>query len=321
MNAVHGSVIALVVALAVPIVHAQDKYPGKPIRMIVPFAPGGGGDTLARLVAPPVSESFGRPVVVDNRLGGAGTIGTVQAARSDADGYTLIVVTASYGANAALYDLPYDPIDGIQPIALLGTTCLVVTVNPALSIKTIPELIAYAKAAPGKLNFGSGGTGDLAHLGSELFKLQTGIVYTHVPYKGSGPVMTALLGGEVDMSFSSLVPSMPHLKAGRLRAIGVTTPKRWPVLPDVPAVNETVAGYDVTHWYGLWGPKGLPQEIVMRWNLEVAKVLRTDAVKKWLDREGVEAAGGPPEEFYERIRNDVQKWKKLATEARISVHN
>ncbi len=297
------------------------SYPSKPIRMIVPFAPGGGGDTLARLIGPPVSESFGRPVVVDNRLGGAGTIGSAQAARSEPDGYTLIVVTASYGANAALYDLPYDPVNGIQPISLLGTTCLVVTIHPALPIKTIPELIAYAKAAPGKLNFGSGGTGDLAHLGSELFKLQTGTVYTHVPYKGSGPVMTALLSGEVDMSFSSLVPSMPHVRAGRLRAVGVTTPKRWPVLPDVPAIGETVAGYDVTHWYGLWGPKGLPQDIVTRWNREVARVLQTDAVRKWFDREGVEPAGGPPAEFYERIRNDVQKWKKLVAEAKISVHN
>jgi tripartite-type tricarboxylate transporter receptor subunit TctC len=191
--------------------------------------------------------------------------------------------------------------------------------HPSVPIKTIKELIALARANPNKLNFGSAGTGGLGHLAGELFKLQTGVTFTHIPYKGSGPVMNALLSGEVDSSFSSLVPSMPHVKAGRLHAIAVTTPKRSPTIPDVPTVGETVPGYDVTHWYGMWGPKGIPREIVTRWNQEVAKVLNTDAMKKWLAQEGLVLAGGPPEEYLNRIRSDVEKWKKVVKVAKIVI--
>lgn len=296
-------------------------YPSKPIRLISPFAPGGGTDILGRLLGPHISETFGQPVVVENRPGGGGTVGAGIVVRSEPDGYTLIVVSGSYGANAALYNLPYDSVTDIQPIILIGTTGLLTSMHPSVPIRTVKEIIAYARAHPGKLNFGSAGTGGLGHLAGELFKLYTKVQFTHVPYKGSGPVMTALLSGEVDSSFSSLVPSIPHVKAGRLRAIAITTPKRSPALPEVPTVGETVAGYDVTHWYGIWGPKGLPREIVARWNQEVGRVLRTDAMRKWLAQEGLEAAGGPPEEFLDRIRSDVEKWKKVVKEAKIAVSN
>src|SRR5450759_4635909 len=308
-NLVLCTAIAIALSLPVTGVHAQSKYPNKPIRLLTPFAAGGGSDTLARLIAPHVYENFGQPVIVDNRPGGGGTLGAGITVRSDPDGYTLIVVSGSYGSNGALYNLPYDSVTGITPIILIGTTCLVVTMHPSVPIKTIKELIAYARANPGKLNFGSAGTGGLGHLAGELFKMETGVVFTHVPYKGTGPVMNALLSAEVDSSFSSLVPAMPHVKAGRLRAIGLTTPKRSRALPDVPTIGETVPGFEVVHWYGLWGPKGLPKDIVTRWNLEVAKVLKTDAVNKWLEQEGLEPAGGPPEEFRDRIRSDVEKWK------------
>ena len=294
-------------------------YPSRPIRLLSPFAPGGGTDILARLLGPQVSEALGQPVVVENRPGGGGTVGAAITVRADPDGYTLIVVSGSYGANAALHNLPYDSVTDIQPIILIGTTGLLVSMHPSVPIKTIKELVAYARANPGKLNFGSAGSGGLGHLAGELFKLHTNVRFTHVPYKGSGPVMTALLSGEVDSSFSSLVPSIPHVKAGRLRAIALTTPKRSRALPEVPTIGETVAGYDVTHWYGIWGPKGLPREIVTRWNQEVARVLRTDAMQKWLVQEGLEPAGGPPEEFLERIRSDVEKWKKVVKEAKIVV--
>jgi len=317
---VRFAAIAFVLSFTAATANSQEKYPTKPIRLLVPFAPGGGADILARLIGPPVSESLGRAVVVDNRLGGGGTVGTGMAVRSDPDGYTLILVTASYGANAALYDLPYDSVTDITPIILIGTTCLVATTHPAVPVKSIKELIAYAKANPGKLNFGSGGTGDLAHLAEELFKLQTGVGFTHIPYKGSGPVMNALLSGEVDLSFSSLVASMPHVKTGRLRAIGVTTPKRSRALPEVATIGETVPGFEVVHWYGIWGPKGLPRDIVMRWNHEVAKVLQTDAMKKWLEREGLEPAGGPPEQYRDRIKSDVEKWKRVVKEAQIVIN-
>ena len=292
-------------------------YPSRPIRVITPFAPGGGTDILARLIGPQVSESFGQSIVVDNRPGGGGTIGAAMVVNAAPDGYTLILVSGSYGANAALHKLPYDSVTDIAPIILIGTTGLVVTLHPSLPIKTMKELIASIRANPAKYNFGSAGTGGLGHLAGELFKLDAKVDFTHVPYKGSGPVMTALLSGEVQSSFSSLVPSIPHVRAGRLRAIGVTTPKRSRALPDVPTVGETVPGYEVVHWYGMWGPKGLPKDIVTRWNREVARVLRAEAMQKWLEQEGMEAAGGPPEEFLDRIRRDVDKWKKVVKEAKI----
>jgi len=299
--------------------HAQQKYPTKPIRLLTPFAPGGGSDILARALSPSVSEAFGQTVVVDNRPGGGGTLGAGITVRADPDGYTLILVSGSYGANAALHDLPYDSVNDITPIILIGTTGLLVSVHPTLPIKTVKDIIAYSKASPGKLNFGSAGVGGLGHLSQELFRLYTKVNITHVPYKGSGPVMTALLSGEVHSCFSSMVPSIPHVKAGRLRAIAVTTPKRSRALPEVPTIGETVPGYDVTHWYGIWGPKNLPRDIVMRWNQEVAKTLRTEAMQKSLASDGLEPAGGPPEEYYNRIKSDVEKWKKVVKEAKIVI--
>jgi tripartite-type tricarboxylate transporter receptor subunit TctC len=320
---IRGNVAACAAAIALvfatPGTAAQQGYPNKPIRVIVPFAPGGGTDTLVRLLGPQVSETLGQTIIADNRPGGGGSVGAGIAVRAEPDGYTLILVSGSYGANAALHDLPYDSVTDITPILLIGETGLVVTMFPGSPIKSIKDLIAYAKANPGKLHFGSAGVGGLGHLAQELFRLHTGVDITHVPYKGTGPVMTALLSGEVQSSFSSLVPSMPHIKAGRLRPIGVTPPRRSPALPDVPTIGETVPGYEVVHWYGLWGPKGLPRDMVMRLNREFAKVLSTDAMKKWFANEGMEPAGGPPEQFRNRIKGDVEKWKKLVREANITV--
>jgi tripartite-type tricarboxylate transporter receptor subunit TctC len=184
----------------------------------------------------------------------------------------------------------------------------------------VREFIDYAKANPRKLNIASAGIGGLDHLAGELFKLQTGATYTVIPYKGSGPAMTALLSGEVSGSMTTLVTSIPHSRAGRLRAIGVTTAKRSRALPDVPTIGETVPGFEVVHWYGLWGPKGLPVDIVARWNREVAKVLHSSATQKWLEDQGLEPAGGPPEEFVNRLRGDVDKWKKVVKEAHITLN-
>ena len=315
----HCFVLACVLSCAAAGAHGQDKYPGKPIRLLTPFAPGGGSDILARLLAPQVTEALGQAVVVENRPGGGGTLGAGLAVRAEPDGYTLILVSGSYGANAALHDLPYDSVTDISPVILIGTTSLLVSLHPSVPIRTIPQLIAFAKAHPNKLNFGSAGVGGLGHLAQELFMLEAKVKFTHVPFKGTGPVMTALLSGEVDSSFSSLVPSIPHVKAGRLRAIAVTTPKRSRALPDVPTIGESVPGYDVTHWYGIWGPKNLPREIVLRWNQVAAKVIHTDAVQKWLLKEGLEPAGGPPEEFRDRIKGDVEKWKKVVKEAHIVI--
>ena len=223
---VHSVAIALALSITAAAVPAQEKYPAKPIRLLTPFAAGGGSDTLARLIAPSVSGSFGQQVIVENRPGAGGTVGAGIVVRADPDGYTLILVSGSYGANGALYNLPYDSVTGITPIILVGTTSLVMTMHPSVPIKTVKEVIAYAKANPGKLNYGAAGIGTLDNLAIELFKLQTGVGLTVVPYKGSAPVMIALLSGEVDTSLSSLVPTIPHVKAGRLRAVAVTTPKR-----------------------------------------------------------------------------------------------
>lgn len=306
-------------SLATVGVHAQSKWPDRPIRLLTAFAPGGGSDILARALGQPVSEAIGQTIVVDNRPGGGGTLGAGIAIRAAPDGYTFILVSGSYGANAALHNLPYDSVNDITPIILVGETGLIATMNPKSPIKSVSDLITFARANPGKLHFGSAGVGGLGHLSQELFQLMTKVKITHVPYKGSGPVMNALLAGEVQSSFSSLVASIPHIKAGRLYPIGITTPQRNPAVPDVPSIGETVPGYAVTHWYGIWGPKNIPREIVARMNREFAKVIHSDGVKKWLAAEGMIPSGGPPEQFRDRIRSDVSQWKKLVKEANIVV--
>ena len=311
---------ALALALAAAGVQAQGSWPERSLRMLTPFAPGGGSDILARALGPLVSQSIGQSIVVDNRPGGGGTLGAGMAVNAAPDGYTFILVSGSYGANAALHDLPYDSVTAIAPIILIGETGLIATMNPKKTpIKSVRDLIAFANANPGKLNFGSAGVGGLGHLSQELFQLMTHVKITHVPYKGSGPVMNALLAGEVESSFSSLVPSIPHIKAGRLYPIGITTPQRNPAVPEVPSIGETVPGYSVTHWYGIWGPKGIPNDIVVRMNKEFAKVIHSDVIKKWLAAEGMIAAGGPPEQFRDRIKSDVEKWKKLVKQANIVI--
>ena len=229
------------------------------------------------------------------------------------------MVSGSYGPMAALHKLPYDPVGDIQPIIMIGETGLVVATHPAVPIKSVKELIAYAKANPGKLNYGSGGSGSTPHLAAELFKLEAKVDLTHVPYKGSGPVVNALMRAEIEITFGSMVAIIPQVKSGRLHAIAVTTGQRSSALPDVPTVGETVAGYEVVHWYGVWGPKGLPKDIVKRWNEEVTKVLQTDQMKKRLAQEGLAPAGGPPERFLDVIRRDVEKWKRVVKEAKITV--
>jgi len=294
-------------------------YPSKPIRLIVPFPPGGGTDIVARIIAQPVSERLGQTVVVDNRGGGSATVGTETAVRANPDGYTLVMVSGSYGATAALYKLPYDPVNGIQPIILVGELGLVVATHPAVPVKSVKELIAYAKGNPGKLNYGSTGTASLAHLSGELFKLEAKVDLTHVPYKGMGPALNDLIGGQIQLTFGSVVSTIPHLKSGRLRAIAVTTAKRSAALPDVAAVGETVPGYAAVNSYGILGPKGLSKNIVLRWNNEVARALQADEIKSRMAGQGLELAGGPPEQFLNLIRRDVETWKRVVKAAKITV--
>jgi tripartite-type tricarboxylate transporter receptor subunit TctC len=308
---------AVIVSSTLPANGWAQQYPTKPMRMISAFAPGGGTDILARAIATPVSESFGQAVVVDNRPGAGGTTGSELVARAAPDGYTIIMVASTYAATAAYSPPSYDPIHGIQPIILLGTTGLVMTVHPSIPAKSVKELIDYAKANPKKLNYASVGAGSVPHFAQELFKLETGINIVHVPYKGAGPALIALVGAEVQLTTISMVAILQHIKAGRLRALAITTPKRASLLPDLPTISETVPGFEVVHWYGIWGPKGMPKPIVTRWNQEVARVLRTDELKNRARAEGLESAAGPPEEFGELIRRDVEKWRKVVKAARI----
>jgi tripartite-type tricarboxylate transporter receptor subunit TctC len=316
MKAALLTAIAVLVSAAAPNAFAQN-YPTKPIRLIAPFAPGGGTDILSRVIAIPVSKSLGQPVVVDNRPGAGGALGAELTARAEPDGYTLVTVSSSYTATAAYHKVTYDPVNGIQPIILIGTTGLVMFVHPSVPAKSVKELIDYAKANPGKVNYATVGTGSVTHLAHEQFRLMTGINIVHIPYKGGGPALTAVVSGEAQLSAISIVPTLPHLRAGRLRAIGITSPKRSSVLPDVPTISETVPGFEVVHWYGIWGPKGLPGGIVALWNKEVAKVLLTDEMKRQLQGEGLEPGGGPPQELFKIIRRDVEKWRRVIKEAKI----
>lgn len=312
---------AAAAACALPLQAAAqaDRYPNKPIRMLVPFAPGGGTDIMARLVAANMSVTLGQQVIVDNRAGGGGTIGAETAVRAAPDGYTVIMVSGSYGTNAALYKLPYDPVKDIQPIVMIGDSGFVLALHPSVPAKTVPELIAHAKANPGKLNYASTGTGGITHLTSELFDLMAGTKMTHIPYKGTGPALSDLLGGQVQLIFGAMPATIPHARSGKLRGIGVTTAKRAGPLPDVPAIGEFVKGYESALWYGLWGPKGLPKPIIARWNEGVAQSLKTPEMQKRLAGDGVEPAGGPPEQFLNAIARDVEKWKKVVKAANIKV--
>jgi tripartite-type tricarboxylate transporter receptor subunit TctC len=295
------------------------SYPTKPIRLVVPFAPGGGTDIVARVIAQKATESLGQSVIVDNRPGGGGTVGAETAVRANPDGYTLGLVSTSYSTNPSLYKLPYDAVKDMQPIILIGQTGYVVAVNPAVPIKTIKDLIAYNKANPGKLNYASTGTGGATHLVTELFDLMAGTKMTHIPYKGTGPALNDLIGGQIQLLFGSMPSTIPQVKGGRLRAIAVTTLKRIGALPDVPVVAETLAGYEAVTRYGILGPKGLPKNVVTVWNSEVARILKTDDMKTRMSAEAIEPAGGPPEEFLNAIRSDVAKWAKVVKAANITL--
>ena len=294
-----------------------DNYPTKPIRLIVPFAPGGGTDIVARALAQKLTESLDQSVVVDNRPGAAGTIGTETTVRATPDGYTLIMVSASYSTNAALFKLPYDPIDDITPISLIGESAFMVALHPSVPAKTIKELIALSKAKPNSLNYASTGTGGITHLSTELFDMMAGTRMTHVPYKGTGAALSDLLGGQVQLIFGSMPSMVPQNKTGRLRGIAVTTAKRNNAVPDIPTIAETVPGYEAILWYACWGPKNLPKEIVTRWNTDIAKAINTPDMKERMAGEGLDPAGGPPEQLRDVLRRDVPKWIKVVKEANV----
>ena len=298
----------------------KSAYPDKAIRFIVPFAPGGGTDIIARVMAQKLSEAFGQSVVVDNRGGAGGTIGAEIAAKATPDGYTMIMVSGSYAVNAGLYKLPYDPLDGIDTVSLVGTSPFVVALHPSVPVKDVRELIALAKAKPGSINYASTGTGGITHMATELFRLMANVNIVHIPYKGTGPALNDLIGGQVHMIFGSILATLPHVKSGKLKGIAVTGLKRSDAAPELPTVNESgLPGYEVTLWYGVWGPKGLPKEVSSRWHAELAKILKSADMRRRLATEGLEAVGSTPEEFRAHLKREVAKWAKVIKDANVKI--
>jgi len=292
--------------------HAQKStYPTRPIRLIVPFAPGGGTDIMARMLALKLGETWGNSIVIDNRPGGGGVVGSETTVRAAPDGYTLIFDAASYTTRAAMYALSFDPVRDITPVALAFNSGYMVALHPSVPVRTVKELIAYAAQSPGKLNYGSSGVGGFNHLGTELFLMMTGVRMNHVPYKGSGPAMNELLGGQIQLMWGSLTASAPHMKANRLRGIAVTTMKRWREMPNLPAVSETVAGYESAVWYGVWGPRALPRDIVALWSREINRSVQLPEMKDRLAAEGIDPVESTPEDFRRVIEADLVKWGKV----------
>jgi tripartite-type tricarboxylate transporter receptor subunit TctC len=287
--------------------------------MIVPFPAGGQTDLVARIVTQRLGDAFKETVVVDNRPGGGGTIGADIALKANPDGYTLVMISASYTTNAALYKLPFHPLDDVTPISTLGNTGFVVTVNLASPARNTKELIAHARANPGKLNYASGGTGSSTHLATELFNQMAGVNTTHVPYKGTGQGLTDLLAGNIQLVFAGFNQMLPHIKANRVRAIAVSTDKRAGGMPDIPTVAETLPGYEAVQFFAVLAPKGLPKNLVARWNKEVNGVLRLPDVQERLTADGVDPAGGTPEQLRTVLQRDIAKWQKVVKSAGIKV--
>jgi tripartite-type tricarboxylate transporter receptor subunit TctC len=307
--------VFVALALAAATGAQAQAFPSKPVRLVVPFPPGGAVDFFARVVQVPLAENLGVPVVIENKAGASGMIGAEFVARAPADGYTLLIGNiASLAINVGVYPkMTYDPVKDFTPIVRTVDVNYVLVVHPALPAKTLPELIAYAKANPGKVAYGSAGSGSLPHLSTELLKAQTGIDAVHVPYKGGGPMVTDLLGGSVQVVIGDQANLMPHVATGKLRALAVAGPQRSPNAPELPTMAESgLPGFDATAWQGVVGPAGMPPDVVRRLNDAFNKVMAIPEVRAKLIAGGVDPVGGTPEAFGNFIRAEIAKWAKIA---------
>ena len=313
----------LLAAICLPVFpHAvAQEYPTKPIRMVIPWPPGGVTDVIARGLAAGLSESMGHQVVLDNRPGAAGTLGVGITAKSLPDGYTLMMTDVpSHAISASLYkSLPYDPLKDIEPIALPSRSPLVLVINPKLGIKTIPQLIEYAKARPGELSFASSGPGSITHLTAERFKRDTGVNMLHVPYKGGVPATAALVGGEAGIYFSCISAAIPYIKGGRLGFLGITSPKRSPLYPDVPAVAEVIPGFEMGCNTGFFAPGGTPRAIVQRLHAEAMKVVEQPRMKELLVSNSAEAAPFTQAQFKAYVTKEIRDWGEVVRAAGLKV--
>ena len=303
-----------IAALAATGAHAATpNYPSKPVRFIVPQPAGGTSDILARLLAQKLSDSLGQQVVVDNRAGASGTIGTDLAAKAPADGYTIVFLYTTHTTTPSLYaKLPYDPINDFAPVSLVTFAPLLLVVHPTVQATSVKDLIALAKAKPGSLNFCSAGNGSGSHLAGELFKVMTGTSLTHVPYRGSPPAITDLLGGQVQLMFAGIVPIDPHVKSGRVRGIAVSSAKRSSAVPQFPTFQEAgLPGFEVVGWYGVLAPAKTPQPILDRLTAELRKIQQTPEFRDRLKAEGAEPVDATPKEFGEFLKRDIARWKPV----------
>ena len=302
-----------------PAASAAQNYPSRPIRFIVPFPPGGGNDIVGRIVAQKLSESLGVSVVVDNRGGAGGTIGTDVTAKASPDGHTMLINNVSLAVNATLIEkLPYDTLRDLAPVSLLGRQPNVLVVHPSVAASSVSELLALARAKPGQITYGSGGVGTASHLATELLKLMTKTDMVHVPYKGLGPALTDLVGGRLQLIISTLASALPQVKSGKLKPLAVTTAQRSSFFPELPTMNEAgVSGYEFSTWYGLLVPARTPAPVVGKLNVETVKALNSPALKQQFAGQGLEPGGSTPSEFGAYLKSETAKWAKVIRAANI----
>lgn len=317
----HACALALVCAFAAGAAAAQSadatRFPSKPIRMIVPFPPSGSNDILARFIAQKMSERLPQQTLVDNRPGADGIIGTELAARSPADGHTLLIVSISYTMNPAIHKLPYDPVKSFAPIAQIASGPNVICSHPSFAAHNIKELIALARKKPGELRYATSGIGGVNHFHGELFNQMAKVKLAHIPYKGGGPSMIDVMTGQVEVVFGTLIQALPHIRSGKLKPLGVGSAQRSQILPQVPTIAETVPGYDGSIWWGVLAPAGVPAPIVNKLNAEINAILREPEMAKRLSNEAAAPVTGTPEAFGKLVVNDIAKWGRVAKEANI----
>lgn len=321
LRLVGNTLASLVLVLSAVVATAQDKYPNKSIRVIVPVAPGGGTDFIARLIGQKLGEAWGQPVIVDNRPGGAGNLGVEIAAKAVPDGYTLVIPITSFPINPSLYSkLPFDAVRDFAPITLVASAPLLLVVNPGAQANSVKELIALAKARPGQLNYANSGAGTTAHLAGELFKRMAGVDIVSIAYKGGGPAVIDLIAGNVQIYFSTVPAALPQVKAGRLRALAVTSSKRLNDIPGIPTVSESgLPGFEVVAWFGMFAPGKTPQPIVKKLNGEVVGILGMPDVREKMSGQGLIPGGNTSEELGVFLKAEIAKWSKLIKEANIRI--
>jgi len=298
--------------------NSGQAYPARPIRMIVPFPPGGSNDIVARVVGQQMTERLGKPVVIDNRGGAGGMIGTETAIHAQPDGYTLLIISVAYAYNPWIHKLNYDPVKAVAPVAQLGTGPNSLVVHPSVPANSVKELIALARAKPGQLNYATAGIGSFQHMSSEMFRIMAGINIVHIPFKGGGPAMLAVIAGQSQISIGSLLQTLPHIRSGKLKPLGTGGARRSPALPDVPTIAEAgVPGYEANNWWGIIAPAGLSPAIVRKLNTEIAAILATPETQKWFLGEGGEAVSRTPDGFGKWILSEMDKWGKVVKQAGI----